>query len=291
MFRGVYTALVTPFLDDESVDQSTLRKIVEDQIKKGVDGLVPMGTTGESPTLTPNEHLEVIRIVIDQAKKRVPVIAGTGSNSTQEAIELSQKAKELGADATLQVAPYYNKPSQEGLYLHFTAIADSVDLPLLVYNIPGRSGKNIETSTLMRMAQHTNIIGVKEASGNIPQVIDVLYRRPEGFCVLSGDDNLALPITLCGGDGVVSVASNIIPDQMKQFMNAALEGNTKKAQAEHFRLMPLFQAMFIDTNPIPVKAALALQGTLKEIYRLPMCKLSDENKDQLRNILEELKLL
>ncbi|MFW6337371.1 MAG: 4-hydroxy-tetrahydrodipicolinate synthase [Alkalispirochaetaceae bacterium] len=291
MFTGTFTALITPFKGDESIDEDALRSLVEAQIEAGITGLVPVGTTGESPTVTHEENLKVIEIVVDQAKGRVPVIAGTGSNSTAEAIQMTRKAKEIGADASLQVAPYYNKPNQDGFYRHFTAIADAVDLPMVVYNIPGRTGKNIETETLMRLAEHPNIVAVKEASGSIPQIMEVAARKPEGFDLLSGDDNLAFSVVALGGSGVVSVASNAAPGPVGKMIKLALEGKLEKARAEHYRLLPLFKMVFFDTNPIPIKYAMSLLGYCKEVYRLPLCELSEENKEKVKSVLENLTLL
>jgi 4-hydroxy-tetrahydrodipicolinate synthase len=291
MFKGVFTALVTPFEQDGSIDERRLRELVEAQIKGGVAGLVPVGTTGESPTVDHRENIEIIRIVIEQANGRVPVIAGTGSNSTQEAIEMTARAKELGADASLQVAPYYNKPSQEGFYRHFTAIADAVDLPMIVYNIPGRTGKNIENETMLRLAGHPNIVGVKEASGSFTQVMELIERKPASFSLLSGDDNLLLPIAALGGDGVISVASNLVPEMMVELTNECLAGNMANARALHYRLLPLFRVLFIETNPIPIKYALSLKGMLKEVYRLPLCPLSDPQKRQVERVVRDLALL
>ncbi len=291
MFEGVFTAIVTPFTKDGKIDEDALRKLVDFQIDGGVSGLVPVGTTGESPTLDHEEHHRVIEIVIDQAAGRVPVIAGTGSNCTEEAIKMTAKAKEAGAAASLQVAPYYNKPTQEGFYRHFTTIADTVDLPIIVYNIPGRSGKNIENSTMLKLAEHTNIIAVKEASGNINQIMDLILKKPDSFTVLSGDDNLVFPIMALGGKGVISVASNIVPDRMSNFVGAALKGNWEEARKLHYSLLPLFRAIFIETNPIPIKAALAMKGMIEEIYRLPMCEMSSEHKKALREVLKNLDIL
>ncbi|OQX29619.1 MAG: 4-hydroxy-tetrahydrodipicolinate synthase [Spirochaeta sp. LUC14_002_19_P3] len=271
MFSGVLTALVTPFKMDGSVDYAALDKLVDFQIDNGVSALVPMGTTGESPTVSHEENLSVVEYVIKRTKGRVPVIAGTGSNSTDEAIRMTKIAKGLGASASLQVAPYYNKPTQEGLYRHFTAVADAVDMPLIVYNIKGRTGVNIETPTLMRMAEHPNIAAVKEASGEISQMMDVLVAKPADFAVLSGDDNLALPLTLLGGKGVISVASNIIPRAMSNMIAAALSGRLDEARASHFKLLPLFKSMFLETNPIPVKYCLSRMGMLEAVWRLPLC--------------------
>ncbi len=291
MFEGVFTAIVTPFTGDGKIDEEALRKLVDFQIEKGISGIVPVGTTGESPTLSHEEHHRVIEIVIDQVNGRVPVIAGTGSNCTEEAIKMTEKAKEAGATASLQVAPYYNKPTQEGFYRHFTAIADAVDIPIIVYNIPGRSGKNIENSTMLELAKHKNIVGVKEASGNINQMMDLILNKPDSFVVLSGDDNLTLPLMALGGKGVISVASNIVPDRMAEFVGAALRGEWEKARKLHYELLPLFRAIFIETNPIPIKAALAMKGMIRETYRLPMCEMSEEHKKALRSVLEKLKIL
>ncbi len=279
MFQGVYTALITPFRRDETIDEEALRRLVRAQIEAGVAGLVPMGTTGESPTVTHEENLRVIEIVVDETAGRVPVIAGTGSNSTAEAVDMTRKAKVLGASASLQVAPYYNKPSQEGLYRHYTTIAEAVDLPMVVYNIPGRTGRNIETATLKRMAMHTNIVAVKEASGNIPQMMEVLTELPESFDVLSGDDNLAFSLTALGGRGVISVASNLVPAKMVSVVDGVLKGELALARTVHFELLPLFRAILsLDTNPVPIKYMLHRAGYCEEVYRLPMTPLSDENR-------------
>ncbi|MBI9108241.1 MAG: 4-hydroxy-tetrahydrodipicolinate synthase [Spirochaetales bacterium] len=289
--EGVFTALVTPFNTDGSVDEKSLRELVEFQIDKGISGLVPVGTTGESPTLDYHEHDKVIELVIDQGKGRVPVIAGTGSNSTAEAIRLTKHAKEAGADYSLQVAPYYNKPSQEGFYRHFMAIAEAVDMPLVIYNIPGRSGKNIENSTMLRLASHPNIVAVKEASGSIPQVMDLCLNKPADFTILSGDDNLGLPIIACGGRGIISVASNIIPTEMEELVRTANAGNFERARELHYLLMPFFKALFIDTNPVPVKYGCFLKGMMTDVYRLPLCEMSDEDKKVFKETMEKSGLL
>ncbi len=289
--EGVFTALVTPFNEDGSVDESNLRDLVDFQIAKGISGLVPVGTTGESPTLNHQEHDKVIETVIEQTDKRVPVIAGTGSNSTAEAIRLTKHAKEAGADLSLQVAPYYNKPSQEGFYRHFMAIADAVDMPMVVYNIPGRSGKNIENSTMLKLADHPNIVAVKEASGSIPQVMDLCLKKPDDFTILSGDDNLGLPIIACGGRGIISVASNIIPEEMEELVRSANAGNFEKAREMHYQLLPFFKALFIDTNPVPIKYGCFLKGMMKEVYRLPLCGMSDEYKKDFEEIMKKTGLL
>lgn len=291
MFEGVYTALVTPFAADGSIDTDALRALVSSQIAAGISGLVPMGTTGESPTVTHAENIEVIRLVVEEAAGRVPVIAGTGSNSTQEAVDMTKLAKEIGADASLQVTPYYNKPSQEGLYRHFTTIADSVDLPVVVYNIQGRTGRNIENDTMLRLAAHANIVAVKEASGDIAQVMNLVEAKPEDFVVLSGDDNLALPITLLGGKGVISVASNIVPARISDMIADAVAGRLAEARRKHYELLPLFRALFFDTNPIPIKYALSVTGTIEERYRLPLCGTSEEVKTKIRAVLSDLSLV
>ncbi|MCG8478077.1 MAG: 4-hydroxy-tetrahydrodipicolinate synthase [Spirochaetales bacterium] len=279
MFQGVYTALITPFRRDETIDEEALRRLVQAQIEAGVAGLVPMGTTGESPTVTHEENLRVVEIVIDEAAGKIPVIAGTGSNSTAEAVDMTRKAKALGASASLQVAPYYNKPSQEGLYRHYMTIAETVDVPMVVYNIPGRTGRNIETATLGRLAEHPNIVAVKEASGSIPQMMEVLTDLPESFDVLSGDDNLAFSLTALGGRGVISVASNLVPAKMVSVVDGVLKGELARARAAHFDLLPLFRAILsVDTNPVPIKYMLHRAGYCEEVYRLPMAPLSDENK-------------
>jgi len=290
-YQGVYTALVTPFNERGAVDEASLQKLVEQQIGAGVAGLVPMGTTGESPTLSHEEHMDVVGKVVRWTAGRVPVIAGTGSNSTDEALHLTKKARDLGASATLQVVPYYNKPNQEGLYRHFLALADQIDLPLIVYNIAGRTAKNLETDTLMRLAAHKNIVGVKEASGDLGQMMDVLARRPKGFTVLSGDDNLLFPLLALGGDGVISVAAHLVPQALVELTKEALGGHFERAREIHYQLMPLFKALFIDTNPIPVKTALAMQGHMQETFRLPMCPMDEPKRKALRETLKSLKLL
>ena len=281
MYEGVFTALVTPFTEEGKIDEQALRRLVDFQIEEGIDGLVPVGTTGESPTLGAEETEAVIRITVEQARGRVPVIAGAGSNSTDKAIHLTAAAKKLGAAASLQVAPYYNKPTAEGFYRHFTAIADAVNLPMVVYNIPGRTGKNIENSTMLRLAGHRNIVAVKEASGDVSQMMNLIAQKPAAFAVLSGDDNLAFPLIALGGKGVISVASNLVPGRMKEMVSAALQGMWDKARELHYKLLPLFKAIFIETNPIPIKAALAMKGLMKEVYRLPMCPLAEENRKTL----------
>ncbi|MBI2542449.1 4-hydroxy-tetrahydrodipicolinate synthase [Candidatus Woesearchaeota archaeon] len=292
MFKGAITAIVTPFRENEEIDEAALRKLVEFQVKNRIDGIVPCGTTGESPTLDYGEHDKVIEIVVDAANGKVPVIAGTGSNSAKEAIEMTRHAADAGADASLQVCPYYNKPTQEGLYRHFSAIARAVDIPMVIYNIQGRTAVNLETSTLARLVkEHSNIVGVKEASSSIAQMMDVIDELPKSFDVLSGDDNMTLPLMALGGKGVISVASNIIPREMHDLTEFALKGQFEKAKALHYKLLPLFKGIFIETNPIPIKAALAMKGMIKESYRLPMCGMKPENKERLRKILKDLKII
>lgn len=289
-FEGVYTAMVTPFNKSREVDETVLRELVDFQISEGVTGLVPMGTTGESPTLDTDEHIRVIEVVVEQANGRVPVIAGTGSNSTSEAIEQTKLAAEIGADASLQIAPYYNKPTSEGFYRHFAAIADSSDLPLIVYNIASRTGKNIDNETMLRIASIPTVFGVKEASGDMGQVTDLILRKPDSLDILSGDDNLTLPIIALGGTGVISVASNLIPKEMEELVSAAVAGHIEKAREIHYKLLPFFKALFFETNPIPIKAAMAEAGKLEEVYRLPMCPMSKPARKALSDVLKKMKL-
>ncbi|MBW2984245.1 4-hydroxy-tetrahydrodipicolinate synthase [Candidatus Woesearchaeota archaeon] len=292
MLKGVYTAIITPFKQDSSVDWDSLKKLVEFQIENKVAGIVPMGTTGESPTLSHEEHDKVIEKVVEWVNKRCIVIAGTGSNATSEAIRLTKHAAEAGADACLVVNPYYNKPTQEGLYRHFKAVADSVKIPIVVYNIKGRTGVNVETPTLMRLAKDCkNILAVKEASGNLDQMKDVIANKPDDFSVLSGDDGITLDLIKAGGHGVVSVASNLIPDKMVAMVSAALNGNMEEAEKLNSEMAEFFEGEFIETNPIPIKAALAMKGMCEEVYRLPMCEMSSENKEKWKRILEDMKLL
>jgi 4-hydroxy-tetrahydrodipicolinate synthase len=285
MFTGVYTAMITPFKEDGSIDEVALRNLVNTQIDAGIAGLVPVGTTGESPTVTHSENLKVVQIVIEEARGRVPVIAGTGSNSTAEAIEMTRQAKSLGATASLQVAPYYNKPTQEGLYQHYMKIADAVDLHMVVYNIAGRTAVNIETATLNRLAKHPLVVAVKEASGNVLQMMDVIASTPEGFDVLSGDDNLAFTLTALGGNGLISVASNLMPQRMVAMVDAVLQGDVARGRAEHYALLPWFRALFLETNPIPIKHMMHRAGLCELAYRLPMTPLSAAHQTQVDELL------
>ncbi len=282
-FRGVYTALVTPFTEIGTVDYQTIEKIVEMQIDAKIDGIVPCGTTGESPTLSHEEHDRVIAKCVSYASGRTKVIAGTGSNSTTEAIRLSQHAEDAGADALLLVNPYYNKPTQKGLFLHFKAIAESVKLPCILYNIKGRTGVNIETETLLELERACpNIVAVKEASGDLSQMKNVIERTDDDFSTLSGDDNLALELVKLDGDGVISVASNLFPREMVKMIHSALEGNWDVAERMGKWFAPFFSACFVETNPIPIKTAMAHLGILRESFRLPLCSLE---KEEHRNLV------
>lgn len=289
-FRGVYTALVTPFTEYGLVDEKAFADIVEFQIGQGIDGLVPCGTTGESPTLSHAEHDRLIKTTVDLVGKRVPVIAGTGSNATSEAVRLSKHAESAGVDGLLLVNPYYNKPTQKGLYLHFRTIADAVGIPCVLYNIKGRTGVNLETDTLVRLATDCpNIIAVKEASGDLAQMKAVIARSPGHFCVLSGDDNMAVDLVEAGGDGVISVASNLIPAQMVSMIHAALDGKIADARGWERNLSPFFASCFCETNPIPIKTAMAAYGWCKEEFRLPMCTLEkEEHRKQILGALSPL---
>jgi 4-hydroxy-tetrahydrodipicolinate synthase len=284
MFKGAIVAIVTPFKKGK-VDEASLRKLIEFQIKNGTDGIVPCGTTGESSTLSHAEHDKVIEIVIDAVKKRVPVIAGTGSNSTAEAIQLTRHAYKAGADGALMVAPYYNRPTQEGLYQHYKAVAEAVPIPIIIYNIPGRTGVNINPDTLARLARIKNIVGVKEASGSIKQMSDVISLCGPNFDVLSGDDLFTLPLMAMGGRGVISVISNVAPADMAGLVDAFAAGDMKKAQALHFKMSGLIDALFIETNPTPVKAALSLMKKISYEVRLPLYKLSDANYEKLKKVM------
>jgi len=291
--RGCATAMVTPFTGTGEIDETRLRQLIERQIAGGVRLLVPCGTTGESATLTEAEDRRVIELTIEAARGRARIIAGTGSNSTADAVEYTRAARELGADAALVVAPYYNKPTQEGLYAHFRAIAEAVpDFPIVLYNVPGRTSSNISATTVLRLAREThNIVAIKEASGDVGQIMDILRARPEGFSVLSGDDALTLPLIAAGADGVVSVASNEVPDLMARLTELCLAGEWSEARALHYRLLPLMQANFIESSPGPVKAALALLGLIEENFRLPLVPVQEATRARLRAILIELGLL
>lgn len=291
MFKGSIVAIVTPFLNGK-IDEKRLRDLVEFQIKNGTSGIVPCGTTGESATLSFEEHEQVIKIVIDQVKKRIPVIAGTGSNSTEEAVKLTKDAAKAGADASLQVSPYYNRPTQQGLYEHFKKIADSVDIPIILYNIAGRTGVNIEPETIAKLAQGCkNIVAVKEASGSLDQMSRIRQICPKEFVLISGDDSLTLPVLSIGGRGIISVVANITPRETADLVAAFEKGDLKKAQDLHFKLLPLVKAVFLETNPIPIKTAMGLLGMCEPDLRLPMCGISADNLEKLKIALKDYGLL
>lgn len=290
MFKGSMVALVTPFKDG-TIDEKALEELVEFHIKSGTSALVPCGTTGESATLSYEEHDRVIELVIRYAAGRIPVIAGTGANSTDEAITLTKHAKRAGAQASLQVSPYYNKPTQEGLYLHFKAIASAVDIPIILYNIASSTGVNIEPETFARLAEIRNIIGVKEASGSLEQMSRIRNICPKDFLLISGDDALTLPVMSIGGVGVISVVANIVPREVADLCSAFDRGDIVAAQAMHYKLLNLVKAMFTETNPIPVKTAMALMKMCDGRLRLPMCDMSSSNKEKLVKTLKEYKLI
>ena len=291
-FQGTGTAIVTPFKKNGSLDEKALRNLVDFQIKGGVQALIPVGTTGESATLTYKEHYRVFDIVIEQANGRVKIFAGTGSNNTAEAIEQSRHAKKAGADAALIVGPYYNKPTQEGYFQHYRTIAESVDLPIIVYNVPGRTGGNIEASTTLRMAAEIpSIMAVKEASGNMAQIMEIARHKPAGFSLLSGDDALTLPMMAVGADGCISVVANEVPRDFSDLVTHCLRGRWEKALALHNKLLDLMNANFVEANPIPVKAALAMMGMIEEVYRLPLVPPAEKNREKLRSVMKQLKLL
>ena len=284
MFKGAMVAIVTPFKNDQ-IDEKALRELIEFQIDNGTDAIVPCGTTGESATLTHQEHDRVIEITIDAVKKRVPVIAGTGSNNTAEALRLTKHAYEAGADGALIVCPYYNRPTQEGLYQHFKTIAESVPIPILPYNIPSRTGVNLIPEMVAKLAKIKNIVGIKEASGSIKQMSDVINLCDRDFAVLSGDDIFTLPLMAMGGTGIISVISNVAPADMAGLVDAFAAGDMIRAKALHHKMSALIDALFIEVNPIPVKAALALMGKIKYEYRLPLCKMAEANFEKLKKIM------
>lgn len=290
MFKGSMVALVTPFKNGK-IDEKTLERLVEFHIKNGTTALVPCGTTGESATLSYEEHDKVIELTIQFAKGRVPVIAGTGSNSTDEAIALTKHAKKAGADASLQVSPYYNRPTQKGLYLHFKAIAEAVDIPIILYNIASRTGVNIEPETFVKLAAIKNIIGVKEASGSLEQMSRIRKSCPKEFLLISGDDALTLPVMSIGGVGIISVVANIIPKDVAGMCAAFENGDIRKAQDLHYKMLSLIKSMFIETNPIPVKTAMGLMKLCEPEMRLPLCEMLPENKEKLVKEMKEYKLI
>ena len=284
--QGCYTAIVTPFRNGE-VDYPAFKALVEEQIAGGVAGLVPVGTTGESPTLSHREHNELIGKCVEYVNGRCLVIAGTGANSTAEALELTKHAATAGADATLQVTPYYNKPSSEGLYRHFSLIADQGGLPVVLYNVPGRAGRDIDLKTVQRLSANPNIVAIKEAGGSVDRVSQILEVCPD-FTVLSGDDSLTLPMMSLGARGIISVASNLVPAAVSAMVGCALRGEWEQARAWHYKLYPLFRDLFVETNPIPIKAAMAMTGKIAEEYRLPLCEMSDANRAVLKAAMQKV---
>jgi 4-hydroxy-tetrahydrodipicolinate synthase len=291
LFQGCGTAMVTPFRKDGSLDELTLRSLVKRQIDEGINFLVPCGTTGESPTLAHREHLRVVEITLEEAKGRVPVLAGAGGYNTAEVIELAKEIKAMGADGILSVTPYYNKPTQEGLYLHYKAIASAVKLPIIVYSVQGRTGVNVEPATLKRLAEVDYIVGVKEASGNIGQQAAVVHQVPRDFAVLSGDDAITIPLIALGGHGLVSVVSNEIPGETAALVQLALANDFAGARELQRKYMPLMEVNFVESNPIPVKTAMALMGLLEPVYRLPLCPPNSANQAKIEKVLEALGLL
>jgi len=290
-FTGAGTALVTPFTKSGELDEPAVRRLGRRQIDNGIHFLVPLGTTGENPTLELSERIRMVEILVDEAKGQVPILAGCGGYDTREIVQLAKHMQKAGASGLLSVTPYYNKPTQEGIVQHFKAIADATPLPIILYNIAGRTGVNIETATVGRLAQVPNILGVKEASGSLSQICDVLHATPADFIVLSGDDALTLPVMAVGGRGVISVASNQIPGEMAQMVEAAERNDFTAARAIHARILPLMQANFVESNPGPVKAAMAAMGLLEEVYRLPMVPPKPESKARIEAVLKELGLL
>ncbi len=289
--KGAIVAIVTPFKDGQ-VDEQGLRNLVEWHIKSGTHCIVPCGTTGESATLSHDEHMRVVEITIDQVRGRVPVIAGTGSNSTEETIMLTKHAKKAGADAALVITPYYNKPSQEGLYQHFMTVAKECKFPMILYNVPGRTGVNMLPQTVARCAKNRYVVGIKEATGSLKQVSDVVRFCPRNFIVLSGDDFTAFPTLAIGGKGVISVCSNVMPKEMANMMNYFFKGDINKARRLHYKLFPLFEALFYETNPVPAKTALAAMGKIdSDEVRLPLAAMSEANRERLIEVLKSLKLV
>jgi len=291
MLKGSLVAIVTPFKEGK-IDEKKLKELIAWHIKEGTDGIVPCGTTGESATLSWAEHERVIEICIASVRKKIPVIAGTGSNSTDEAIMLTRQAAQAGIDASLQISPYYNRPTQQGLYLHFKAIAKSVDIPIILYNIASRTGVNIEPVTIAKLAKECkNIVGIKEASGNLDQMSRIKALCPKNFILLSGDDSLTLPVMSMGGEGVISVVANIIPRDVKNLISTFNKGNVKEASKLHYKMLPLVKSMFIETNPIPVKTAMGMLKMCDPELRLPMCKMTHENTLKLKRALKAYKLV
>ncbi|HEX4209275.1 MAG TPA: 4-hydroxy-tetrahydrodipicolinate synthase [Candidatus Binataceae bacterium] len=290
MFSGALSALITPFRDGE-VDEKAFRDLIEWQIEAGVDGIVPCGSTGESATLSHDEHERVIEIAVQQARRRVPVIAGTGSNATAEAIRLTAHARRVGADGALMISPYYNKPTQEGIYQHYRAVAAAVDIPIVVYNIPGRTGSNIAPETIARLAEIKRIVAVKEASGVMDQTSDLIRLCGDRLAILSGDDSLTLPIMALGGKGVIATISNVMPREIHELAAAALTGDFAHARRIHYRMLPLMRALFLETNPIPVKQACAFMGRCQNEVRLPLVSMTAGPAERLGGVMKELRLI
>jgi 4-hydroxy-tetrahydrodipicolinate synthase len=290
MFHGAIVATVTPFRNG-NLDKNALKKLVAFQIDSGTDGIVPCGTTGESATLSFEEHERVIDIVLESVDGRVPVIAGTGSNNTKEAVALTRYAKKAGVSGALVITPYYNKPTQDGLFRHFRTVAESADIPIILYNVPGRTGVNMAAQTVARLAEIPNIVGVKEASGNLTQVCDIIRMTPKKFCVLSGDDALFFPMMALGAKGVISVTSNVAPRLMAELYDTYVIGEISRARDIHYHLWPLFHALFLETNPIPAKTALAMMKKIREEFRLPLCPMADANRKVLARTLSDMKLV
>jgi 4-hydroxy-tetrahydrodipicolinate synthase len=290
MFTGSLIAIVTPFRKGK-LDERAFGDLIEWQIANGTNGIVPCGTTGESATLTHEEHHRVVKLTVEVARRRVPVIAGTGSNSTDEAISLTRHAKEAGADGALLITPYYNKPTQEGLYRHFKAVAESVEIPQILYNIPGRTGVNMLPVTVARLCGMKNIVGIKEGSGSVQQASEIAQSCGDRMTVLSGDDSLTLPMMAVGAKGVITVAANVMPKEMAQLVASFLAGRVEESRRMHFKLSPLFAALFFETNPIPVKEALGMMGKIDPELRLPLCEMGTENRNQLARVLKDMKLI
>ena len=290
MFKGSMVAIVTPFKDN-NFDEDSFSELIEFQISNGTDAIIPCGTTGESATLSFEEHERIIEFCVEKVNKRIPVIAGTGSNCTKEAIKLTKYAKKAGADGALLITPYYNKPSQNGIYQHYKKIAEEVDIPLILYNVPSRTGVNMLPELVARLSEIPNIVGIKEASGSIDQVSDIISMSKEDFSVISGDDSIFFPILALGGKGVISVSANIVPDKVAELYDSFISGDIDKARELHYKLKPLHKALFIETNPIPVKTALYLMGKISLEFRLPLLELSKENSLHLKNVLKNYNLI
>jgi 4-hydroxy-tetrahydrodipicolinate synthase len=290
MFTGSLVAIVTPFRNGQ-FDERAFADLIEWQIAKGTNGIVPCGTTGESATLSHEEHNRVIELTVEIVNRRVPVIAGTGSNSTDEAMALTRHAKQAGADAALLITPYYNKPTQEGLYRHYKAVAEAVDLPLVLYNIPGRTGVNMLPSTIARLASIPTVVGVKEGSGSVQQASDIVQMCGDRLTVLAGDDSLTLPMMAVGGQGVITVTANVVPTEMANLVKAFANGQVQEARRIHFQLAPLFAALFYETNPIPVKEALGMMGKIDPELRLPLCPMAQDTREKLARVMKDARLI